>query len=115
MTNEILSSTESQTELEIVADKYVKRIKIFLHKFSDKFCIAAVSEFSDSSENFFFLHDIIVCMNFIISLICSNINDFSISDHKQFVNILVKKNSSFFFQWEKNEDAWRRNYLNHEI
>ena len=115
MTNEILSSTENQTKLKIIIDEYIKKIKIFLHKFSNKFCAAAVSEFSDLSEIVSFLYDITVCMNFIISLICLNISNFSISDCRQFIDILIKKNSSFFFQWKKNEDAWRRNCLNYKI
>src|SRR5436190_22608800 len=96
MTDEILSSTENQIKLKIIADKYIKKIKIFLYKFSDKFCAIIVSESSDLSEIISFLHDITVCMNFIISLICLNVSDFSISDHKQFINTLIKKNSSFF-------------------
>src|SRR5436190_17294592 len=96
MTDEILNDTESQTKLKIVADKYVKKVEIFLHKFSDKFCTAAAFRFLNSLEIVFFLHDITVCMNFIIILICSNVSDFSISDYKQFINILIKKNSSFF-------------------
>ena len=98
MTDEILNSTESQTELKIIADKYVKKIKIFLCKFSDKFCAAAAFRFLNSSEIVSLLHDITVCMNFIISLICLNVSDFSISDCRQFVNILIKENSSFFLQ-----------------
>ena len=82
MTNEILNSTKSQMKLKIVANKYIKKIEIFLHKFSDKFCTVAVSEFSDLSEIVSFLHDITACMNFIIDLICSNVSDFSISDYR---------------------------------
>ena len=82
MTNEILNSTESQTKLKIVADEYVKKIKSFLYKFSDKFCIVIAFKFLNSSEIVFFLHDIIICMNFIINLIYSNVSNFSISDHK---------------------------------
>ena len=82
MINEILNDTKNQIKLRIVADKYIKKIEIFLHKFSDKFCAAAVFRFSDSSEIVSFLHDIIVCMNFIIDLICLNVSDFSISNHK---------------------------------
>ena len=98
MTDEILNDTESQTELKIVADKYVKRIEIFLHKFSDKFYTVTAFRSSDLSEIVSFLHDIIVCMNFIINLICSDVSDFSISDYKQFINTLIEKNSSFFLQ-----------------
>ena len=82
MINEILNSTESQTKLKIVTNEYIKRVEIFLHKFSDKFCAVIVFEFSNSSEIISFLHDIIVCMNFIINLIYLNVNNFSISDHK---------------------------------
>ena len=101
MTNEILNSTKSQTELKIVADEYVKRIKIFLCKFSDKFCAVAVSESLNLLEIVFFLCDITVCMNFIINLICLNVSNFSISDHKQFVDTSVKENSSFFLMKKK--------------
>ena len=80
MTDEILNDTESQTELKIVADKYVKKIEIFLHKSSDKFYTVIAFRFSDLSEIVSFLHDITVCMNFIINLIYSDINNFSISD-----------------------------------
>ena len=80
MTDEILNSTKSQMKLKIIADKYIKKIKNFLHKFSDKFCAVTVFEFSDLSEIISFLHDITAHMNFIINLICSNISDFSISD-----------------------------------
>ena len=82
MTNEILKDTENQTELKIVADKYIKKIKIFLCKFFNKFHVVIVSEFSNLSEIVFFLHDIIICMNFIIDLIYLNINDSSISNYK---------------------------------
>ena len=98
MTDEILNSTESQTELRVVADKYVKKIEIFLHKFSDKFHTAAISESSDLSEIVSLLHDITACMNFIIDLICLNVSDFSISDCRQFINTSIEKNSSFFLQ-----------------
>src|SRR5437773_4890143 len=98
MTDEILNDTESQTELKIVADKYVKKVEIFLHKFSDKFCTVTAFRSLSLSEIVSFLHDITVCMNFIISLIYSDVNDFSISNYKQFVDTLVEKNSSFFLQ-----------------
>src|SRR5436190_2106104 len=98
MTDEILSSIENQTKLRIVADKYIKKIKIFLCKFSDKSHAVIAFRFSDLSEIVSFLHDITVCMNFIINLICLNINNFSISDYKQFVDTSIKKNSSFFLQ-----------------
>src|SRR5436190_14129234 len=98
MTDEILSSTENQTELKIVADEYIKKIKIFLYKFFDKFCTAAAFKSSNLSEIVSFLHDIIACMNFIINLICSDVSDFSISNCRQFVDTLIKKNSSFFLQ-----------------
>ena len=98
MTDEILNDIENQTKLKIVADKYIKKIKIFLHKFSDKFHTVTAFKFLSLSEIVFFLHDIIAHMNFIINLICSDISDFSISDHKQFIDISVEKNSSFFLQ-----------------
>src|SRR5204863_8260662 len=98
MTDEILNDTKNQTKLKIVTNKYIKKIEIFLCKFSDKFHIIAVFRFSDSLEIVFLLHDIIVCMNFIISLICLNISDFSISDCRLFIDILIEKNSSFFLQ-----------------
>ena len=82
MTDEILNDTENQTELKIVADEYVKRVKIFLHKFSDKFCAVIAFRFSDLSEIISFLCDITICMNFIIDLICLNVSNFSISDDK---------------------------------
>ena len=82
MTNEILNSTENQTELKIVADKYIKKIKIFLHKFFDKFYTVTVFKFSDLSEIVSFLHDITAHMNFIINLIYSDISDFLISNCK---------------------------------
>ena len=98
MTDEILNDIKNQTELKIVADEYVKRTEIFLCKFSDKFYIIIIFKFLDLSEIVFFLHDITAHMNFIIDLIFLNVNDFSTSDHKQFVNILIEKNSSFFLQ-----------------
>ena len=82
MTNEILSSTENQTELRIVADKYVKKIEIFLCKFFDKSHAVAAFRFLSSSEIVSFLCDITAHMNFIIDLICLNVSNFSISDHK---------------------------------
>ena len=85
-------------KLKIIANKYIKKIKIFLYKFFNKFHAAAVFKFLNLLEIIFFLHDITVCMNFIINLICLNVSDFSISDCRQFVNILIKENSSFFLQ-----------------
>ena len=111
MTNEILNDAENQTKLKIVTNKYIKKIKIFLCKFSDKFYIITVSESSNLSEIVFFLHDIIICMNFIINLICLDVSDFSISDCKWFVDTSIEENSSFFFWWERNENAWRRDCL----
>ena len=96
MTDDVLNNTENQTELRIVTNKYVKKIEIFLCKFSDKFCATAASEFLNLSEIVFFLHDIIVCMNFIIDLICLNVSNFSISDCRQFIDTLVEENPSFF-------------------
>ena len=115
MTDEILNDTESQMKLKIVADKYIKKVEIFLCKFSDKFCAVAALEFLSLSEIVSFLCDIIVHMNFIIDLICLDVSDSLISDYKWFVDTSVKKNSSFFLQWEKNENAWKKNYLNCKI
>ena len=98
MTDEILNDTESQMKLKIVADKYIKKVEIFLCKFSDKFCAVAASESLSLSKIVSLLHDITVHMNFIIDLICSDVSDFSISDCKWFVDTSVEENSSFFLQ-----------------
>ena len=96
MTDEILNSIKNQTKLKIVADKYIKKIKIFLYKFFDKSHAAAAFRFSNSSEIVSFLYNITVCMNFIIDLICSDVSNFAISDCRQFVDTSIKKNPSFF-------------------
>ena len=72
-------------------------------------------DFDFHDQMIFLLCDITVCINFIISLICSNINDSSISDHKWFVDTSVEENSNFFLQWERDKNAWKRDCLNHEI
>ena len=82
MTDEILNSTENQTELKVIANEYVKKIKIFLCKFSNKFYTVAVLKSLNLSEIVSFLYNIIAHMNFIIDLICLNISDFLISDYK---------------------------------
>ena len=93
--------------------QYIFKMKMYNCKTTSIKCKSDDSEFHDQMISL--LHDITACMNFIIDLICSDINDSLISDYRWFVDTSVKKNSSFFLQWKKDEDAWKRDYLNCEI
>ena len=93
--------------------QYVFRVKTYSHKTMSIKCKSDDSEFHDQMISFFC--SITVCMNFIIDLICSDVSDFFTSDCRQFVDTSIEENSSFFLQWERDEDAWKRDYLNCEI
>ena len=96
MADGVLRGTEAQMELEVVASEYVKRVEAFLRKSPGK-TRAAAPGLSGSQEVVSLLRGISVRLDFVISLICSDVSGSSTPDRRRFVDASVGQDPCSLF------------------